>query len=125
MSMAGGNPSLTVAMLADASGLGAGLAQAEAQVRQSADRMGRDVDSRMEKFGKDISRRLAAAIGAGFAINAIDQSIRAGIEAAKAGGSFNEVGIAFGEALEKAIRGLPIVGSLGGVIADADRKSVV
>jgi methionine aminopeptidase len=118
MSMAG-NPSLMVDIMANNAMLGAGLAQAEAQVKQSADRMGREVDSRMTKLGAQITRRLASAIGAGFAINALDQTLRAGIEAVKAGGTFNDAGIAFGEQLEKSIRSLPVVGAIGGAFADA------
>jgi hypothetical protein len=118
MSM-GANPSLMVDVMANTAMLGTGLAQAEAQVRQSTDRIGREIDSRMGKFGADITRKLTAAIGAGFAINALDQSIRAGIEAVKAGGTLNEAGIAVGEGLEKSIRSLPVVGAIGGAIADA------
>jgi hypothetical protein len=117
MSMAG-NPSLMVDIMANNAMLGAGLAQAEAQVKQSADRMGREVDSRMTKLGSQITRRLAGAIGAGFAINALDQTLRAGIETLKAGGTFNEAGIAFGEQFEKSLRSMPVVGALGGAFAD-------
>lgn len=117
MSM-GGNPSLMVDVMANTAMLGTGLAQAEAQVRQSTDRIGREIDSRMGKFGQDITRKLTTAIGAGFAINALDQSIRAGIEALKSGSTLNEAGIAIGEGLEKSIRSLPVVGALGGALAD-------
>lgn len=119
MSMAGANPSLTVGIMTDSSMLGTGLAQAEAQIRQSTDRIGREVDSRMGKFGDQITRKLATAIGAGFAINALDQSIRAGIDAVKSGSTLNEAGIAVGEGLEKSIRSLPVVGAIGGAISDA------
>jgi hypothetical protein len=118
MSM-GGNPSLMVDVMANTAMLGTGLAQAEAQVRQSTDRIGREIDSRMGKFGQDITRKLTTAIGAGFAINALDQSIRAGIEALKSGSTLNEAGIAVGEGLEKSIRSLPVVGAIGGALADA------
>jgi len=63
MSMAGGNPSLTVSMLADSSGLGTGLAQAEAQVRQSANRMGRAVDGAL---GRGLNQMFNRFTSAGF-----------------------------------------------------------
>jgi hypothetical protein len=58
MSTAGGAAALTIDVLTNLAGLGSGLAQAEAQVTQSAQNMGKKMDAATGRFGTGIVQGL-------------------------------------------------------------------
>lgn len=65
MSTAGGAAALTIDVLTNLAGLGSGLAQAEAQVSQSATNMGKKVDAALgQQMGQQILSGLKGAISA-------------------------------------------------------------
>lgn len=65
MSMAGGAAALTIDVLTNLAGLGSGLAQAEAQVSQSAINMGKKMDAALgQSMGQRIIGGLKGALGA-------------------------------------------------------------
>jgi len=117
MSMAGMDASLRVGVYADTAQLGGSLAQAEAQVRQSASNMGSVIDRQMANFGKQFSTMLARGIGAGIVINATDSLIRGVSEALK---NQRDIPNAILESLQSSFRSVPIGGALMDALLTAD-----
>lgn len=108
MSM-GANPSLMVGVMADTSALGSGLAQAEAQVRSSAARMGTIIDQRMNQFGPQIIGGLTRGLSAMFALQAADAAIRATSDAFR---NDRDIPDAILEAMQKTFSSIPIFGAI-------------
>jgi len=109
MTMAGANPSLTVDVMANNAMLGSGLAQAEAQVRQSAGRMGSVVDQQMGKFGSQFAGIMARGLGAGMALQMTDASIRAIADAIRNNKDIPEAVLT---ALQKSFSSVPVFGAI-------------
>ena len=117
MSIAG-NPALIIEALVDTTRLPSGMAQAEAIVDSATERIGSTVDDAMGRVADSITSKIRNALLVGFAVQSIDRALRAGIDSIKAGGSFAEAGAMAGEEIAKGLRSLPIVGAIGGAIAD-------
>jgi len=109
MTMAGANPSLTVGILADTSGLGTGLAQAEAQVSQSANRIGSSVDAISRKWSKGIEGMFLKFAGPMFALQAADTFARSFGDALSKNQSFFS---AIENALYSIANTIPVVGAV-------------
>jgi hypothetical protein len=112
MSMAGGNPALEIDVFANTSRLPSTLADAERQVTQATQRVGRSVDDGFSKIGNQITRRLSAAVGAGFAIKVVDDALRKVAEGLRESKGPKEIGEAIGNGIIESIKGIPIAGAL-------------
>ena len=111
--MAGGNPSLTVSMLADSSGLGTGLAQAEAQVRQSANRIGATADSMSARFSKGLEGMFMKFAGPAFAAQIADRFGRSFMSALEGNRPFQT---ALSNAFLNALESIPLIGMVGAAL---------
>jgi len=112
MSMAGGNPSLEIDVFANTSRLPSTLADAERQVQQATQKVGRTVDDGFGKFANSITRKLGAAIGAGLAIRLVDDALRKVAQGLEQSQGVKEIGAAIGNGIVESIRGVPIAGAL-------------
>lgn len=110
MSMAGMDASLRVGIYADTAQLGSSLAQAEAQVRQSAGNMGRQTDALMKKWTAGLGSMVAGALGPMAAIGAADKFARSFADAITKNKSIPR---ALENAFLDMVSAIPVVGALG------------
>lgn len=112
MSM-GANPSLMVDVMANTAMLGTGLAQAEAQVKQSANRMGSVVDQMSGNFGKGLQSMFLRFAGPAFAAQMADRFGRSFMEALSANRPFQT---SLSNAFVNAIESIPLIGMIGSAL---------
>lgn len=117
MSMAGGNAAMTLDFVVSTAQLGTGLAQAEAQVRQSASNIGSVIDRQMSNFGNQFASMLAKGIGAGIVLHAADSLIRGISDAFK---NQRDIPNAILESLQSSFRSVPIGGAMMDALLTAD-----
>jgi hypothetical protein len=119
LSQFGADASINISVMTDTSALGTGLSQVEAQVAQSTAKVGKNVDDQMTRVANTIAGKMKAIVAGAFIVNIVDQSFKAAFEKLRAGGTFNEAGVAMGEGIEQGLRSVPIAGTFGAGIADA------
>ena len=108
MSTAGGAAALTIDILTNLAGLGSGLAQAEAQVNQSATNMGKKVDAALgQSMGQRIIGGLKGALGAAAVADLVGNL--ANRMNKEFGAIFDPFEIMKG-GLEDFVRGIPVMG---------------
>jgi hypothetical protein len=108
MSTAGGAAALTIDVLTNLAGLGSGLAQAEAQVSQSATNMGKKVDAALgQSMGQRILGGLKGALGAAAVADLVGNL--ASRMNKEFGAIFDPFEIMKG-GLEDFVRGIPVMG---------------
>jgi hypothetical protein len=108
MTTAGGAAALTIDILTNLAGLGSGLAQAEAQVNQSATNMGKKVDAALgQSMGQRIIGGLKGALGAAAVADLVGNL--ANRMNKEFGAIFDPFEIMKG-GLEDFVRGIPVMG---------------
>jgi len=106
----GANPSLMVDVMANTAMLGTGLAQAEAQVKQSANRMGTVADQMSGNFGKGLQSMLFRFAGPAFAVGVADRFARTFIKELENNRPFQtQLTNIFVDTIES----LPLIGAVG------------
>lgn len=119
MSMAGGNPSLTLDFAVNTTMLDRALTDADRRIVAATKGTGSTVDRLMDSWGSGIARKLQAAIGAGFAMKIVDDALRKVVDGVKSGKTGEEIGMALAEGIAEGLKSLPIVGPLGELAAMA------
>lgn len=110
MSMAGGNAAMTLDFVVSTAQLGPGLAQAEAQVTQSANKMAYQTDALMKKWTSGLQGMVAGALGPMAAISAADKFARSFADAITKNRSIPR---ALEGAFLDMVSNVPLVGALG------------
>jgi hypothetical protein len=112
MSMSQANAALVMDVYAETARLGVTLTQAERMVDQAAQRMGQKIDNGFNRVGNQITRRLASAVGAGFAIKLVDDALRKMAEGIRDSKGAEAIGKAIGNGIVDTLKSLPVAGAL-------------
>jgi len=119
MSMAGGNPSLTLDFAVNTTMLDRALSDADRRIVAATKGTGSTVDRLMDSWSNGIAKKLQAAVGAGFALKVADDALRKLVDGIKAGGTAEEIGLSLAEGIAEGLKSLPVVGALGELAAMA------
>ena len=112
-----GDPTLKVRVEGDISQLEGKLKEAEKVVEKSGGNMGQAVDKNISKVADNLGKKIAKMIGAGFAIKALDDSLKIIAEGIRQGKGADDIALAIGDSVLEGLRRVPIAGPLGEILA--------
>lgn len=112
-----GDPTLKVRVEGDISQLEGKLKEAEKVVEKSGGNMGQAVDKSITKVADNLGKKIAKMIGAGFAIKALDDSLKIIAEGIRQGKGATDIALAIGDSILEGLRRVPIAGPLGEILA--------
>jgi hypothetical protein len=117
MSMAGGNPSLTLDFAVNTTMLDRALSDADRRITAATKSTGNTVDRLMDKVSSGISAKLGAAISSGLALKLIDDALRKVAQGLEQSQGVKEIGAAIGNGIVESIRAIPIAGGIMDITA--------
>lgn len=112
-----GDPTLKVRVEGDISQLEGKLKEAEKVVEKSGGNMGQAVDKSITKVADNLGKKIAKMIGAGFAVKALDDSLKIIAEGIRHGKGAEDIALAIGDSIIDALRKVPVAGALGDILA--------
>lgn len=113
------DPSMGIRIYGDASQLDKTLKETEKKVDESGKTMGDKVEKSMTSVADKLGRKIAKMVGAGFAIKALDDSLKILADGIKHGKGASEIALAIGDSILEGLRRVPIAGALGELLAIA------
>ena len=117
MSMAGGNPSLTLDFAVNTTMLDRALTDADRRIVAATKGTGSTVDRLMDKVSSGITAKLGAAISSGLALKLIDDALRKVAQGLEQSQGVKEIGAAIGNGIVESIRAIPIAGGIMDITA--------
>jgi hypothetical protein len=111
------DPSMTVSIKGDSTPLEKTLKDAEKKVDASGRSMGSAVEKNLTDVANKLGNKIAKMIGAGFAIKALDDSLKIIADGIKYGKGANDIALAIGDSILEGLRRVPVAGALGDILA--------
>ena len=111
------DPSMKVRIEGDSTPLEKTLKEAEKKVDQSGKDMGSKVEKNLTEVANKLGSKIAKMIGAGFAIKALDDSLKIIADGIKYGKGGDAIALAIGDSILEGLRRVPVAGALGDILA--------
>lgn len=111
------DPSMKVRIEGDSTPLEKTLKEAEKKVDQSGKDMGSKVEKNLTEVANKLGSKIAKMIGAGFAIKALDDSLKIIAAGIRQGKGAEDIALAIGDSILEGLRRVPVAGALGDILA--------
>jgi hypothetical protein len=112
MSMAGGNPALTLDFAVNTTMLDRALSDADRRIVAATKSTGSTVDRLMDKVSSGITAKLGGAISSGLALKVVDDALRKLADGLRDNQGIAQIGEAVANGIVESIRGIPIAGGI-------------